>query len=188
MQGIREIRSFVLLEDLEGESLEKWLPRELAPTHQETDWGRRRRLMDRLATFVAHFHASGFIHRDLYLSHVFINENQYSNNESLFALIDLQRVFRPSWRQERWRIKDLAALHYATPEDRVGRWERLRFLSRYCNALGSGSRPRPLAVAVDAKADRMRRRRPSPLAGAWNEAGTGEAHQQKAQTLRGGGR
>ena len=113
------------------------------------------------------------MHRDLYLSHVFIRPStgpceSVKGRPGLagthaggdgphdeFRLIDLQRVFRPSWRRRRWVVKDLAALHYSTPADRVGLLERLRFLCRYVRACGRFGTARQLAEAVGAKASRM---------------------------------
>ena len=83
-----------------------------------------------LARLVADFHRAGFVHRDLYLSHIFICNTGKPTDET-FCLIDLQRVFRPKFRRRRWMVKDLAALNFSTPEELVGRWERLRFLCRY---------------------------------------------------------
>ena len=37
-------------------------------------------------------------------------------------LIDLARMFRPRWRTFRWRVKDLAQLHYSLPVNWRGRW------------------------------------------------------------------
>lgn len=171
MRGIWEVRSFVLLEEVAGQSLERWLPQEFPPPETEQDWCRRHRVIERLAELVAKFHRAGFIHRDLYLAHVFIEPDvpESSSCGPRFTLIDLQRVFRPRWRMRRWVVKDLAALHYSTPEDRVGRWDRLRFLCRYRKVCPQGRSVRALARAVDRKAERMRSRRPAPLAGQWTE-------------------
>lgn len=165
MAGPWERRSFVLTSEVAGESLERWVPAHLPPAGQEPDLARRRRLLGRLAGLVARLHEAGFVHRDLYLSHVFIEGED-------FRLIDLQRVFRPRWRR-RWLVKDLAALHFSTPADRVGRWERLRFLCRYVQVLSAregprvraADRARRLARLIDRKARWMARRRPELAVG-----------------------
>jgi hypothetical protein len=84
MRGPVERRSFVLLGEVAGESLEKWVPRELSPTRQSPAERQqstkpqaalepeRWALLRELAEFVGRFHAAGFVHRDLYLSHIFI--------------------------------------------------------------------------------------------------------------------
>ena len=127
MLGWWERRSFVLTRAVEGDALERWVPGHLPPVSRETDLAGRRVLLGNLARLVGGLHRAGFVHRDLYLSHVFIAGRE-------LRLIDLQRVFRPRWRRRRWVVKDLAALHFSTPADRVGRWERLRFLCRYVAA------------------------------------------------------
>jgi len=162
MLGPWERRSFVLLGEVEGESLEQWVPKYLSPADRESDLRRRRALVDELARFVARFHASGFVHRDLYLSHLFIRNVEagvpaHSSGGVAFTLIDLQRAFRPSWRRRRWVVKDLAALHYSTPADRLGRFERLRFLCRYTRACGRFGSARYLAPRIEAKAARIAR-------------------------------
>jgi len=162
MVGPWERRSFVLMSEVKGESLERWVPKCLPPTDREDDLRRRRMLIDRLARFVAGFHTSGFVHRDLYLSHIFISNIEMSlpahaGGGEVFTLIDLQRVFRPNWRRRRWVVKDLAALNYSTPSDRVGRRERLRFLCRYARLCGRFGSARRLAPLIEAKTARNAR-------------------------------
>jgi hypothetical protein len=156
MAGIWEERSFILLREVVGESLERWVPCNLVPSVKETDLGLRRRRMDGLARFVAGFHRSGFVHRDLYLSHIFIGDYGISGEEG-FRLIDLQRVFRPGYRRGRWVVKDLAALNYSTPAEMVGSWERMRFLCRYVRDVGEFGSARKLAKLVAAKTRRISR-------------------------------
>lgn len=162
MVGPWERRSFVLLGEVPGEALERWVPAHMPPLDDAAGHLLRRRLVDRLADFVAAFHRAGFVHRDLYLSHVFVRLGPTGQPDDadagLFALIDLQRVFRPRWRHRRWVVKDLAALDFSTPADRFSRWDRLRFLCRYVRACDRFGSARELARLVTAKADRMRRR------------------------------
>lgn len=130
MCGPWERRSFLLLDEVPGLSLERWAPQAAAHSGRQ-----RRACVDVLARFIAGFHAAGFVHRDLYLSHVFITRPPEPDSPAVdrpeFALIDLQRVFRPRWRRLRWVVKDLAALDYSTPHACVSRLGRLRFLARY---------------------------------------------------------
>ncbi|HSW44775.1 MAG TPA: lipopolysaccharide kinase InaA family protein [Phycisphaerae bacterium] len=172
MAGPWERRSFVLLDAAQGESLERWVPRQLAPQACERDLSARRAMFDALARFVAGFHAAGFVHRDMYLCHIFIRgaERGYPRpaHGDCFTLIDLQRVFRPRWRQRRWVVKDLAALNFSAPVDRVGRWERLRFLCRYARAHERVGSARLLARLIGRKTAEIARRNPAPLAGEWS--------------------
>jgi hypothetical protein len=163
MIGPVELRSFVLLDEVSGCSLERWVPSAVPSPARETDWRGRRALIDSLARFVGRLHAAGFVHRDLYLSHVFITRNgteypDVGSGPDIFALIDLQRVFRPRWRKRRWIVKDLAALAYSAPVDRVSHWDRLRFLSRYLRVSGLAGKNRRLARLVGARTDRLTRR------------------------------
>lgn len=165
MRGWIEQRSFVLLREVRGISLEKWVPIWLAPPDEDRRWSGRRVLVDELARFIARFHGAGFVHRDLYLSHVFLcgpageDGSPDRSCPPRFALIDLQRVFRPRWRRRRWVVKDLAALNYSTPSDRVSRFERLRFLCRYARTCGRYGSARSLVGPVVRKTAWMARRR-----------------------------
>ncbi len=119
-----ERRSFVVTRMLEGaEALERRMPDAWSNEHGSS--GGRRAFVEKLADFVRRFHATGYCHRDLYLAHVFCD-----CAEQLY-LIDLQRAFRPRWRRWRWRIKDLAELHYSAPGETVTCSDRLRFYLRY---------------------------------------------------------
>lgn len=152
--GPYEVRSFIMLGGAAGTSLERWVPEHVPPAHAESDQRRRRAMLDGLARFVAKFHAAGFVHRDLYLCHIFFDHDRVTDDgpgaqnvnadaraadaaafEDAFCLIDLQRVFRPCCRKQRWLVKDLAALHYSTPAEIIGDRERLRFLCRYARLL-----------------------------------------------------
>ena len=103
------------------------------------------------------------MHRDLYLSHIFIHDAEsdvpavVGGGGAVFTLIDLQRVFRPIWRRLRWVVKDLASLNYSTPAERVGRFERLRFLCRYARVCGHFGSARRLAPLIEAKTIRIAR-------------------------------
>jgi hypothetical protein len=164
LSGPLERRSFVLLGEAPGESLERWVPAHLPPAGAERDWRARRSRLDALARFVGEFHAAGFVHRDLYLCHIFYTGRTSATGDGdaqaggEFCLIDLQRVFRPRWRGRRWVVKDLAALDYSTPIDRAGKWERLRFLCRYVRACGGFGSARQLAALVGAKTARVARK------------------------------
>jgi len=165
MVGPIERRSFILLQEVEGESLERICGLlKAAGLNHLAGWRQRRRTIDRLAGLVGRFHRHGFVHRDLYLSHIFLDpvvietEDRASPREPAFSLIDLQRVFKPKWCCRRWVIKDLAALNISTPTDIISQSERFRFLCRYvreCRRFGTARR---LAGLIERKTQRMRRR------------------------------
>jgi len=120
MAGAWERRSVLVTAEVAGESLERYVVREPGR------WSRE--LVEELARFVARFHRSGLVHRDLYLSHVFM---EATGDQFAFRLIDLARVFRPRWLRRRWVVKDLASLNYSTPAGSATVGDRLRFLRVY---------------------------------------------------------
>ncbi len=124
LRGSREVRSAILTAAVPGCSLEHWAAR-----WGETDRARVRRLVRPLARLVSRLHQCGYVHRDLYLSHIF--HDPEAPLEQSLHLIDLQRVFRPLWAGRRWIVKDLAALDYSVPGSLVYRTDRLRWLTYY---------------------------------------------------------
>lgn len=140
MAGPWELGSAVLLAELDGESLESYVARR--PQRAERD------PVMRLADFVRRFHGTGWVHRDLYLCHVFVQAGQ---GQPVFRLIDLARMFRPRFRVQRWRVKDLAALNYSTPAGAATATDRLRFLKRYLAVKRLGPVERRLARRIARK-------------------------------------
>ena len=93
------------------------------------------------------------MHRDLYTSHVFLDETPAGAE---LYLIDLARVFAPRWRRFRWRVKDLAQVKYSMPD----RWVREHwddFLAAYLGDTVDSCRRR-YDTAVRRRVERMRRR------------------------------
>jgi len=140
--GLFERRSFIITAEIpRAESLERRLPRCFdTSTHPGTrhigSWdhsdrpsaspaAQRRAFIETLAQFIRRFHDTGWRHRDLYLAHVFLDA------DSRFHLIDLHRAFRPHWRSTRWRLKDLAQLHYSAPGPVFSCTDRIRFYRCY---------------------------------------------------------
>jgi Ser/Thr protein kinase RdoA (MazF antagonist) len=162
MCGLWEERSAILLAAVPGVSLERW-----AAEHP----GRvpRDRLRP-LAEFVRRFHSAGLVHRDLYLCHIFFD----AESAEPFRLIDLQRVFRPSFWRRRWIVKDLAALNYSAPDGVVSRTDRLRWLRAYLGQPRLDRRAKRLARAVATKTrrfaahDRLRPQSVTPSGGLAN--------------------
>jgi hypothetical protein len=71
------------------------------------------------------------------------------------ALIDLQRVFRPRWRKERWLVKDLAQLNYSGLALGLSAATRLRFFERYVGVRRLGPAEKRLLRRVLAKSRAM---------------------------------
>jgi len=144
-------RGYILVSAVPGESLER-----CGQAFLEYHAGspeRVEQLTTALAALVRRLHAAGLVHRDLYASHVFLHEE----GESIrLHLIDLARVFRPRLRRFRWRVKDLAQLHYSMPPKWVrDHWQA--FLERYLPEATAGERGRWRA-AIERKSERIRRR------------------------------
>ncbi|HUT59755.1 MAG TPA: lipopolysaccharide kinase InaA family protein [Phycisphaerae bacterium] len=108
-------RSFIVVVAVPGEALEQSAEGFIARHVDDPDM--LELFTARLAELVRRLHGAGYVHRDLYSSHVFLDET-----EDGFALhlIDLARMFAPRRRQFRWRVKDLAALKYSMPASWVG--------------------------------------------------------------------
>lgn len=147
----REGASLLLTAELHGESLEKWLP------HRAASLGRnmKRRLSQSLAALVAKLHNAGLVHRDLYMSHIFIAVN--AENDITLSLLDLQRVLRPRWRRWRWIVKDLAALNYSTPVSAATNADRVRWLKSYLDKRSVSANQKALIRAVVRKTGRIAR-------------------------------
>lgn len=102
----------------------------------------------KLADLARRLHQAGWVHRDFYSSHIFLDD---SGGGELY-LIDLARMFQPR-RQFRWRVKDLAQLKYSMPPA----WVRDcwgDFLHQYA---GESELAAKYARAIDAKAARIGR-------------------------------
>jgi heptose I phosphotransferase len=86
------------------------------------------RIVARLAEMVRRLHAAGMHHQDLYLNHVLWCGPEDAAVPDL-RLIDLGRVVRHARLCRRWRIKDLAQLHYSAAG--IPCREQVRFLQLY---------------------------------------------------------
>ena len=141
--GVR--RCYIVLSRVPGEALEQCFEPFLAANR---DTPRRvAEFTDLLAGLVRRFHRAGYVHRDLYTSHVFLHERA---GRIELRLIDLARMFRPRWRRFRWRVKDLAQLKFSMPAEWTDAyWET--FLTAYLGPEGAAGRGR-LERAVDRKA------------------------------------
>jgi hypothetical protein len=153
-RGRRELRSAVLLAEVRGESLEQWCLRHEGYV-SNSDRALVGALLEETASLTARFHRSGYVHRDLYLSHLFLDES--STKPPHVRLIDLQRIRRPKWRMLRWIVKDLAALDYSTPTTHVSRSDRLRWLTRYLAEANLEVRRRSLVYRIAGKSLAMAR-------------------------------
>ncbi|MCK6483181.1 MAG: hypothetical protein HUU22_07015 [Phycisphaerae bacterium] len=136
LRGDFEQCGALLLYEAPGASLERLVAEAARGAGPPLPSRVRHEVIRRLARLVRRMHAHGLFHRDLYLSHVFVD---FTPAGPRCSLIDLARLRRARRRDFRWRIKDLAALEYSSPPGVVHRADRLRFLREY---LGMPSRAR----------------------------------------------
>lgn len=155
-RGLREQASALLLAELPGTSLEKWVPAQLQGAL--ADAATRDELSRALASLVRTLHGAGLFHRDLYLAHVFVRAAPAGGHE--LALIDLHRMVRRRWLRllhDRLRVKDLAALNYSTPPAAASPRDRLRWLKRYLGCQRLSWPQRMLIRMTEAKTRRIAR-------------------------------
>lgn len=117
-----EKRSFIVTEEIgNAESLEEKLPDYFSAPATIENLKLRRDFIVKLAAFIKKFHQTGYRHRDLYFSHIFYND------KGEFYLIDLARAFKPVLFCEKYRVKDIAQLHYSARRQYFSNTDRLRF-------------------------------------------------------------
>ena len=150
VEGRREARSATVSCEVPGRSLEVW-----SAQWNGAESGLIRHLAIHVARLVGRLHRRGFVHRDLYLSHVYFDHE--APLERALHLIDLQRVMKPRLRHLRWIIKDLAALNYSTPAHLFSNPERLRWLKRYLLASRLDLDQKWLVARIAAKTKRIAR-------------------------------
>jgi hypothetical protein len=147
-----EKRSFVIIGKVpNGESLESRLPDFFNSAATTENFVLRRRFIERLAVFIRKFHDTGYRHRDLYLCHIF------RTDDGLFFLIDLARAFRPACFKNRYRVKDLAQLHYSASAGHFSETDRLRFLREYLGRKKLNAPDKALVRQIKNKAGQMAR-------------------------------
>lgn len=100
---------------------------ELFANFAESDTRRKRKLIEKIASYAERMHSAELAHQDFYLLHFFVKEDE----DDEIYLIDLQRVIKPEKFSERWRIKDLAQLLFSS-EKFLSEKEILRFWILYC--------------------------------------------------------
>ena len=145
-------RSYLVMSEVPGEALERTGEAFFARHGVDSDMAET--LTIQLAMIAAKLHDAGYVHRDFYASHVFLDER---DGAIALYLIDLARMFKPRWRRFRWRVKDLAQLKYSMPADWVAQcwWE---FLSTYLASIETHHSAAQWRCAIDRKVQTMQRR------------------------------
>lgn len=127
--------SFVITEALDNrESLEdycaKW-------PQSPPDFRLKRMLIEKVAGIARNLHENGLNHRDLYICHFLLEIERMpgflADGEIRLELIDLHRM---QFRQEtpfRWKVKDIAALHFSSMDVGLTKRDLFRFIRCYSN-------------------------------------------------------
>lgn len=158
--GWFEQRSFVMLAQLPNAvSFEQRLPDCFA---DGGEFALRKQFIANVAEMVRRLHSAGFVHRDLYLCHLFWDAT------GKVYLIDLNRVIQPLIGRGRYVIKDLAQLHFSSPKGAISAADRLRFFKHYRQTERLTASDKRLARQIDRKARRIaarecRHNRPAPF-------------------------
>jgi len=128
-----ELESFVITESLEPAiSLEDL---SLTWDKQPPETRLKRALIKRVASISAQLHRNGINHRDLYLCHFLLKQDELATlsdvNDVQLYLIDLHRVQIRTQVPRRWQLKDLAALYFSSLELGLSQRDLLRFIRAY---------------------------------------------------------
>ena len=123
------IESFVLTDDLtDTVSLEdlafEWAKQQPSPLF-------RRAIIHELARIAGHMHRSGMNHRDFYLCHFLLPNNQREQPRVRLHLIDLHRAQIRTATPYRWQLKDMAGLYFSAMDAGFSRRHLLRFVRLY---------------------------------------------------------
>jgi heptose I phosphotransferase len=151
------LKSFLMIAELAGcEAVNELLPRLAVQLDAHAFQTLKRRLIAEIARITATLHAARVFHKDLYLCHFFLAQEQLDGERGItrVSLIDLHRLKEhrlwPDW----WRWKDLGQLLYSTEGvDGVTDRDRLRFWRIYRQRLRI-QRPRWHARIVRLRAAR----------------------------------
>ncbi|MFW6065342.1 MAG: lipopolysaccharide kinase InaA family protein [Planctomycetota bacterium] len=145
-------RSYIIVTAVPGDALERCGQEFIERCRNAGRTDALEKLTRGLSDMLRRLHGAGLVHRDLYASHVFLNE---TGGKPELYLIDLARVFAPRRRHFRWRVKDLAQLKYSMPPWWVENcWNDL--LSRYLE--GAADTADRWSRAIDRKVRAMRSR------------------------------
>lgn len=133
-------QSFIITDEItDAQSLEEFCnPWRSRPLKDSSEIRFKRWLITQLATTARRLHQSGANHRDFYLVH-FLLQPGYENEKiipqsSRLAVIDLHRMQLRGSTPRRWRIKDVAGLHYSSMDLKLTDRDRLRFMKIYSSA------------------------------------------------------
>lgn len=105
----------------------------------------KRNLIRKVAEITRRLHDNGINHRDLYLCHFLMKRQHHHASLPQLYLIDLHRVQIRANTPFRWKVKDLAAIHFSSMDIGLTQRDRLRFIREYTNH-------RPLRISLKQQA------------------------------------
>lgn len=125
--------SFILTESLEDTiSLEDYCAQW---TKQRPVFSRKLRLLNAVAAISRAMHGAGMCHRDFYLCHFLLHEQECFEADRLteptLSLIDLHRALIHKQLPKRWIVKDVAGLYFSALHIGLTRQDFLRFARIY---------------------------------------------------------
>jgi heptose I phosphotransferase len=137
------LQSFLAVEELTGMlPLHQAIPAAAAGLDPSTFERWKRGLAAELARLTRELHERRRFHKDLYLCHFFIPQEDTRRLPrwgGRVHLIDLHRLAHHPWAWRRWQAKDLGQLLYSSELSKITARDRLRFWRCY---LGDGRRGR----------------------------------------------
>lgn len=116
----RELPQTVTLEEFSGD----WAD---SPPHCTL----KRAMIERIADTARRMHHNGINHRDFYICHFNLRADTKSAADLKLYLMDLHRAQIRKRTPARWRIKDLAGIHFSSMDLGLTRRDRLRFMRAY---------------------------------------------------------
>jgi heptose I phosphotransferase len=136
------LQSFLAVEELTGMlPLHEAIPVAAARLEPRAFQYWKNTLIAEIARITLELHQRRRFHKDLYLCHFFIAEEDTACLPAWrgrVQLIDLHRLARHRWTGYRWRAKDLGQLLYSSDIPGVTARDRLRFWQVYCRQAGLG--------------------------------------------------
>ena len=126
------VESFIVTDDLSGTlSLEDVGEEWVSSGHTPVLF--KRALILRVAQIARDMHRAGINHRDFYLAHFLMSEQDVrrENSDAPLFLIDLHRSQVRRSVPRRWQVKDLGGLYFSTARFGMTRRDLLRFIRAY---------------------------------------------------------
>lgn len=145
---------FISLEVAGAQRLEDYLVKMFTPPLDRERLHLKRELIHKVAHLARTIHDAGLNHRDFYLGHILIREEDHGPPS--LCVIDLQRVESHPKVGKRLRVKDLAALNFTASAQAVSSADRLRFFKCYAGRPRLTKEDRAWIRAVVKKTEKIR--------------------------------